>query len=232
MTGSAVAAGAGRHSRPHFEDRASEFFAGAGQCGRCAAVTLRRGAFVLVLLALAPAFRGEAAEPPGDSCPSHLFVLGRSKNANIVVYDANRDPAGDLASSDPVVAYWLLNGESGAREELNLVERQRAYGFDLTPGETPGTFEMAFKAGRSRRLVVASSTDARWQPGRSAVTTESFAGCSSSRRRVLQPGSSTSSSSARTSRPAGLSTRGSFGKAVKDRTRPSGDSPSRGPIRP
>jgi hypothetical protein len=117
-------------------------------------VTVRRGAFALVLLALAPAFRGEAAEPPGDSCPSHLFVLGRSKNANVVVYDANRDPAGDLASSDPVVAYWLLSGESGPREELNLVERQRAYGFDLTPGETPGTFEMAFKAGRSRRLVV------------------------------------------------------------------------------
>ena len=109
-----------------------------------------RGGFALVLLALAPVFRGEAAEP----CPSHLFVLGRSKNANIVVYDANRNPAGDLPASDPVVAYWLLNGENGAREELNLVERQRAYGFDLTPGQTPGTFEMAFKSGRSRRLVV------------------------------------------------------------------------------
>ena len=117
-------------------------------------MNVRRGGFALALLALAPVFRGDAAAPPGSSCPSHLFVLGRSKNANIVAYDANRSPAGDLAASDPVVAYWLLNGESGAREELNLVERQRAYGFDLKPGETPGTFEMAFKAGRSRRLVV------------------------------------------------------------------------------
>jgi len=115
---------------------------------------VRRGCLALVLLAVAPVSRGEAADPPGDSCPSHLFVLGRSKNANIVVYDANRNAAGDLAGSDPVVAYWLLNGESGAREELNLVERQHAYGIDVVPGKTPGTFEMAFKAGRDRRLVV------------------------------------------------------------------------------
>lgn len=121
---------------------------------RSSGVNVRRGCLTLVLLAVAPVFRGESAGPPGDSCPPHLFVLGRSKNANVVVYDANRNPAGDFAASDPVVAYWLLNGETGAREELNQVERQRAYGFDVTPGRTPGTLEMAFKAGRSRRLVV------------------------------------------------------------------------------
>lgn len=113
-----------------------------------------RGGFALILLALAPVFRVEAADPPGGSCPPHLFVLERSKNANIVVYDANRSAAGDFAASDPVVAYWLLNGEAGAREELNPMERQHAYGFDVAPGKTPGTFEMAFKAGRSRRLLV------------------------------------------------------------------------------
>jgi hypothetical protein len=97
---------------------------------------------------------GEAAGSVGDPCPAHLFIIERSKNANIVVYDANRGPAGDFAASEPVVAYWLLNGERGQREELNAVERKRAYGFDVTPGDTPGTYAMAFKASRKRSLTI------------------------------------------------------------------------------
>lgn len=92
--------------------------------------------------------------PIGDPCPAHLFVIERSKNANIVAYDANRGPEGDFVSSEPVVAYWLLNGQKDARESLNVVERKRAYGFDIAPGDTPGTYSMAFKAGRKRRLTV------------------------------------------------------------------------------
>ena len=53
-----------------------------------------------------------------------------------------------------MVAYWLLNGEKGKREELNVVERERAYGFDITPGDTLGNYAMAFKAGRKRLLTV------------------------------------------------------------------------------
>lgn len=110
--------------------------------------------FFLALLTLAPAIAAGAAGAAGESCPPHLFILGRSKNSNIVVYDANRSPAGGFAASDPVVAYWLLNGEGGEREELNLVERQRAYGVEFAPGKTPATFEMVFKAGRKRRLTI------------------------------------------------------------------------------
>src|SRR5215470_3234558 len=87
-------------------------------------------------------------------CPEHLFVIERSKNANIVVYDANREPSGDLAASKPVVAYWLLNGDKGKREELNVVQWQSAYGFDVKRGRTPGTFAMTFKADRNRHLTI------------------------------------------------------------------------------
>ena len=34
------------------------------------------------------------------------------------------------------------------------MERKHAYGFDVTPGDTPGTYAMAFKASRERRLIV------------------------------------------------------------------------------
>jgi hypothetical protein len=34
------------------------------------------------------------------------------------------------------------------------VEWQRAYGVDVKPGAAPGTFDMAFKADRKRRLTI------------------------------------------------------------------------------
>ena len=105
-------------------------------------------------LVFALAALGGAACCLGDTCPAHLFVIERSKNANIVAYDANRGPAGDFTPSEPVVAYWILNGENGKRDELNVMERERAYGFDVAPGDAPGTYAMAFKAGRKRHLTV------------------------------------------------------------------------------
>jgi hypothetical protein len=34
------------------------------------------------------------------------------------------------------------------------VQWQSAYGFDVKPGNAPGTFDMAFKADRKRRLTI------------------------------------------------------------------------------
>jgi hypothetical protein len=90
----------------------------------------------------------------GDPCPARLFVIERNKNANIVVYDANLGPAGDLTASEPVKAYWLMNATDGHREEMNAIERQRAYGFDVVPGAAPATYTMTFKAGKKRHLTI------------------------------------------------------------------------------
>jgi hypothetical protein len=109
---------------------------------------------ILALLAFAVPVLGETDASAGDACPAHLFVIARSKNANIVVYDAKLGPDGGLASSEPVAAYWLLNGDEGRREELNAVERQSAYGFEVRPDDSPGTYTMVFKAARQRRLSV------------------------------------------------------------------------------
>ena len=95
-----------------------------------------------------------ASTPAGNPCPAHLFVIERNKNANIVVYDANLGPAGDLTASEPVKAYWLMNATDGHREELNIIERQRAYGFDVVPGKAAATYTMTLKAGRKRRITI------------------------------------------------------------------------------
>jgi hypothetical protein len=110
--------------------------------------------WAVALLACALPAQGETADPSGGACPAHIFVIARSKNANIVAYDAQRGPTGDLANSEPVVAYWLLDGDAGKREELNRVERERGYGVDVTPGDAPGTYVVAFKADRKRRLAL------------------------------------------------------------------------------
>jgi hypothetical protein len=84
-----------------------------------------------------------------------MFVIERSTNANIVVYDANRGTDGQFVASDPVIVYWLMKAQQGQREELNLIERKEAYGIDVTPGKSPGTFDMALKADSKKAMTVA-----------------------------------------------------------------------------
>ncbi len=81
-------------------------------------------------------------------------MIERSKNANVVVYDARRTAAGEFAAGEPVDAYWLMNAERGQREELNFLERRLAYGLDVSPGPAPDTFVVRPRAVRSRRLVL------------------------------------------------------------------------------
>jgi hypothetical protein len=90
----------------------------------------------------------------GESCPKHLFIVARSKNANVVAYDANPSPSGGLVKTEPVRAYWLLDGDEKRREELTGFERERAYGVEGKPGNAPGTYSVAFKAKRKFPLAI------------------------------------------------------------------------------
>src|SRR5262249_13849259 len=106
---------------------------------------------VLAAVALAVPALGLAA---GQVCSDHLLVIERSKNSNILVYDARPAPARDLEKSKPVVAYWLLNGEKGKRKELTRMQRDLAYGMQVTPGKDPGTYTMVLKAEKNRPMTI------------------------------------------------------------------------------
>jgi hypothetical protein len=106
---------------------------------------------LMALLTLSLPAVGLAAE---TTCPPHLFVIARSKNANIVAYAANIGPDDALNNSEPVLVYWLLNGDKDKREELTAIERDRAYGVEVTPGDEPGTYKMVFKAQRKRHFTI------------------------------------------------------------------------------
>jgi hypothetical protein len=101
----------------------------------------------LILIAL-------QALPVGASCSPRLFAIERSKNANIVVYDAQLQ-GGSYDAQKPVSAYWLMKAEKGQRQEMNFIEKMKAYGFKV---ETePSGMRMTMKALKDRptRLVVA-----------------------------------------------------------------------------
>jgi hypothetical protein len=58
-----------------------------------------------------------------------LFKIERSKNANIIQYDARSGSDGKLLKKDPVVGYWIRLNEQGQRMELTWVQRTFAFGF-------------------------------------------------------------------------------------------------------
>jgi hypothetical protein len=91
------------------------------------------------LLLLLPLLAADTAQ-----CSPELFRIARSKNANVVVYEAKSGPDGALDAREPVVASWMLLADRGQREGLTAFERRLAYGFDVKP--TTGGFTLTLRA--------------------------------------------------------------------------------------
>jgi hypothetical protein len=81
-------------------------------------------AFLILALLGAPLL--VQAETPARQ---HLFKIERSKNANIVQYDAQIGPDGKLMKKEPVVGYWIRLAEQGQVQKLSWIQRTFAYGF-------------------------------------------------------------------------------------------------------
>jgi hypothetical protein len=84
------------------------------------------------------------------SCPPELFRIGRSTNANEVVYLARRDKQGGLDPDDPLRAEWHMLAEDGHREGLNFIEKLLAYGFSVDRAESGDGFVVVLKAKKDR----------------------------------------------------------------------------------
>lgn len=131
-------------------------------------------------LALVLAAVPGVAAPVPDQQPAdrnRLFVIARSVNANVVVYDAVRRKDGRLDSADPVKAYWLMKAERGQREPLSLFERLEAYGSDVATGAHGGV-TMTLKAVKDRPITVRAN-------GARAVALTRIAGREAVLRRVF-----------------------------------------------
>jgi len=84
-----------------------------------------------------------------------LFKIERSKNANVIQYDAQIGPDGKLDSEEPVVAYWVRLADEGQVKELSWVQRTFAFGFnaEYDPATDSAPMEMAVDIGRSFTIV-------------------------------------------------------------------------------
>ncbi len=112
---------------------------------------LRTGYLSALSLTLAMAARAAAAASTGDA-QVPLFTIERSVNGNVVHYDAQLKD-GKLDPQQPVVVYWVM-GESGRRQELNFLEKLKAYGFSVVPDKQPEVFRMTLVSDKKREIRV------------------------------------------------------------------------------
>ena len=89
-----------------------------------------------------------------------LFIIERSKNANVVHYDAQLIADGNLDSNEPVIAYWVLLAEDGRREKLNWIEKKKAYGFHIKPDPSVNGYKMTIVAVPQGQITVKKDGDA------------------------------------------------------------------------
>jgi len=89
-----------------------------------------------------------------------LFIIERSKNANVVHYDARLTADGKLDPKEPVIAYWVLLAEDGRREELNWIEKKKAYGFNIKPDRSVKGYKMTLVAAPQQQITVKKEGDA------------------------------------------------------------------------
>jgi len=94
--------------------------------------------------------------PAPEPCRAELFRIGRSTNANEVVYAARLASQGGLDKDEPLTAEWHMLAEDGHREGLNFIESLLAYGFSVDPAPGGEGFVVVLKARSDRpiRLTV------------------------------------------------------------------------------
>jgi uncharacterized protein DUF4833 len=81
-----------------------------------------------------------------------LFVIEKSLSKNVVHYDAKLRN-GKIDPEQPVVAYWVM-GEDGRRQDLNLLERLKAYGFTVKPDKDPDTFRLIIVSDKKKEIRI------------------------------------------------------------------------------
>jgi hypothetical protein len=79
-----------------------------------------------------------------------LFTLERSLNRNEVVYDAQLGPKG-FDPRIPIHAYWKMNEKGGAIEELNGIEKSKAYGTQVVDAQSR---QIKFTLSAMPRLII------------------------------------------------------------------------------
>lgn len=77
------------------------------------------------------ALPSEADKPDASH---RLFIIARSKNANLICYDLNYISPGKLDPDKPIHVYWLNQTDRpGSTDELSYIQEKLAYGYTSRP---------------------------------------------------------------------------------------------------
>jgi len=108
-----------------------------------------------------PALESEKAAPPAaaQKKTQPLFIIERSKNANVVHYDAQLTAAGEIDPNEPVIAYWVMLAKDGRREKLSWIEKKKAYGFTIKPDPSVNNYKMTLVAVPQGQITVKKDGD-------------------------------------------------------------------------
>ncbi len=112
---------------------------------------MRTGYLSALSFLMAVSATAASAVSPGDM-QVPLFTIERNVNGNVVHYDAQLKD-GKLDPQQPVVAYWVM-GETGRRQELNFLEKLKAYGFSILPDKQPEVFRMTLVSDKKKEIRV------------------------------------------------------------------------------
>lgn len=114
-------------------------------------IPMRRVSLLLALTLLCTPLFVQA-----ETLTSHpLFHIARSKNANIIQYDAQVAEDGKLYKKEPVVGYWIRLNEQGQKQELSWIQRTFAFGFStkLDKGRQGAKIDMKADVGEAIKVI-------------------------------------------------------------------------------
>ena len=100
-----------------------------------------------------------AAEAGDPVQGERLFRITRNKNDNIVCYDVLQT-GGRLDKDNPVSVYWVIPSAKNKLENLNFLERKKAYGVDVVKAYGQDSVDIRLSAGK--RTLRVTMRDARW----------------------------------------------------------------------
>ncbi|HCV43716.1 MAG TPA: hypothetical protein DGH68_09560 [Bacteroidetes bacterium] len=99
------------------------------------------------------------AEADDPAQGERLFRITRNKNDNIVCYDV-RHKGGRLDKDNPVSVYWVIPSKKNKLENLNFVERTKAYGVSVVKSFGQDSVDIMMKAGK--RPIRVTVRGGRW----------------------------------------------------------------------
>ena len=65
---------------------------------------------------------------PGDY---NLFIIDRSRDVDVVMYDVNLDSAGNLDATYPISVYWKKHTENGRLTDITTIQKKFGYGIKI-----------------------------------------------------------------------------------------------------